>query len=68
MTALQVAADIATEHGIKLDMIRSSCRFSEYVRCRTEIVKRCREMGYSYREIGRAIGKHHKSVFNYARK
>jgi chromosomal replication initiation ATPase DnaA len=53
---------VAQEAGFTPDEIRSRCTETRYVKARRRIARAARKEGFTYQEIGQAIGRHHSTV------
>lgn len=69
MTASDVVAAVAHEHGVRISDIRGRKRDPFLVRLRVNIAKQLRGETWrmSFPEIGRVLGRHHTTIIHYLR-
>jgi site-specific DNA-methyltransferase (adenine-specific) len=53
---------VAREAGFTPDEVRSRCTETRHVKVRRRIARAGRQEGFTYQEIGQAIGRHHSTV------
>ncbi len=62
-----LAFDVEWQEGVTLARMRSKVRHAEVVAARRTFSKRAVDMGFSYPQIGRFLGKHHTTILHLAR-